>query len=62
MKKWYVFDQFDTYFSFNTPQDAAKEAADLADQGLTGIHITHMTEAQYDAYCANSDLNAALKL
>lgn len=61
-KRWYVFDQFDTFFHFATVHEAAVEAEHLEKSGLSGIHIVQMTEAQFDEYCKNSDLEAALKV
>jgi len=60
--RWYVFDQFDTFFHFATAAEAAIEAEHLAKDGLTGIHIVQMTEAQFDAYCTHSNLAEALKV
>jgi hypothetical protein len=61
-KRWYVFDQFDTFFSFPTVHEAAVEAEHLKKSGMTGIHIVQMTAEQFDKYCENSDLDAAIKV
>lgn len=59
-KRWYVFDQDDTYFSYENAVEAAKNAEVLILMGLTGIHIVYMTEAQNDEYCRTGNLRDSL--
>jgi hypothetical protein len=61
-KMWYVFDQFDCFTQCNEAADAAVEAAHLVKEGMTGVHVIHMTRPQFDHYVTHDDLKAALKV
>lgn len=49
--KWYVFDEFDCFDSYETAAAAASKAEDMVKDGFEGVHILHLTTEQFDAYC-----------
>lgn len=51
MRKFYVFDQFDCFGEYSTMEDASKEAARLIANELERVHIIHLTQTEFDAYC-----------
>lgn len=62
-KKWYVFDEADCLAHCETPESAGEHANRYATMGgFEGVHIVHMTRAQFDHYCTHNNLAAALKV
>lgn len=60
--KWYVFDQFDCITTCDTAAAAAVEAEHLAGPGeMRGVHIVHMTQAQFEHYVTHNNLAEALR-
>ena len=56
---WYVFDKHDCIDCFTTAESAAILAAEMAADGMEGVHIAYMTQAQFSAYYQVNDLNKA---
>ena len=56
MKKWYVFDEADCFDSYDTAAAAGARADELVAEEFEGVHILHLTEEQFDAYCMTGKL------
>ena len=61
MSKWYVHDEADCFGSFETVEEAAAEATSLVANGMEGVHIVYMTEAQAQVYCETGSISKAFK-
>jgi hypothetical protein len=51
MRKWYVGDAYDNFDSFESAVDAGCQAEGMIADGLTGVYILHLTEAEFQAFC-----------
>jgi hypothetical protein len=51
--KWYCFDKHDTFGGYDTALEAAAQLEYLVADGLTGVHMAQMTEAEFKQYCTD---------
>ena len=51
--RWYCFDKHDSFGDFASAEEAVEQLAGMAKDGLTGLHMALLTEAEFKQYCTD---------